>query len=124
MPDIGEMARQAARHQEDGIDANVVTFSDIAGRQPLGGNDNASQAVLVQRKGRGFLCCPRLDLDKRDNPSASCNEIDFATRRLGAPRQDSPAMQAQPPGGDGFRLATALLRDNSPVQRPSSSARE
>jgi hypothetical protein len=33
-------------------------------------------------------------------------------------------MQAQPPGGDGFRLATALLRDNSPVQRPSSSARE
>ena len=124
MPDVGEMAWQPARHQEDRIDADVIAFSCIAGRQPLGGNDDAAQAVFVQGQGCRFLRGSRLDLDKRDDPSASCNEIDFATRHPCAARQDPPAMQAQPPGGDSFRLATALFGDDSPVQRPSSSARE
>lgn len=123
MPDVDHVAWQPAGHQEDGIDSNIVPLAGVARRQPLGGHRDATQAILVERHGSRLFVCPRLDLDECDCPSAPRDEIDFSAGHAGTAGEDAPAVQAQPPGGDGLCLAAPLLRNDPPIQRPSSRAR-
>jgi hypothetical protein len=92
-------------------------------RQPFGGDRDPPQPVLVERHGRAFVAAARLHLDKGEHPAAARDQVDFAARHAGAPRQDPPAVQAQPPCRQALRPAPALLGDDTPVQRLSSSAR-
>jgi len=123
VPDIREMAWQLAGQEENGVDADVVSVAHEARRQPLGGDDDAAQAIVVERHGGAFLGGAGLDLDKGDDFAAAGDQVDFAAGDAGAAGEDPPAMQPQPPGGEAFGAATALLGQLATVQRPSSSAR-
>jgi hypothetical protein len=117
------MAGKPAGHEEDGIDADVVALAGVTRRQPLGGDRNAPQPVLVEGHGHALFGASRFDLDEGDNAPAAGHQVDFAARHSGALGQDAPAMQPQPPGGEALGAAAPPLRFEASVQRLSSSAR-
>jgi hypothetical protein len=117
------MAGQPARQQEDGVDTDVVTVSGKARRQPLCGNRDAAQPVLVERHGRTLLAGARLDLDEGENAPAARDEVDFAAGHAHAFSENPPAMQPQPPRRQPLSLSTAPFGKLAAVQRLSSSAR-
>lgn len=115
------MPRQAARDDEQSVDADIVALAGVAGGQPLRGYGDAAQTIFIQRPGGSYRGAALLDLDERQNLAATGDQVDLATRHAGTPGEDSPALQAQPPGGDGLRLAAARL-GQLPVQSPSPSS--
>ena len=123
MPDVVEVAGQPARQQEDGIDANVVTLTRVARRQPFGGNRHPAQPVLVERNCQPLLAAARLDLDEGQDSSPARDEVDLAARYARPLGEDPPAAKSQPPGRQPFRAPAAPLRLDPPVQRLSSRAR-
>jgi len=123
VPDIGEVARQPAGNEENGVDADVVAGPGVARRQPLGGDRDPSQAVRIERQRRLLLAGARLDLDEGEDAPAPGDQVNFAAGDPGAFGEDSPAVQPQPPGGQPLGLAPAPFGELAPVQRPSSSAR-
>lgn len=123
MPDIGQVTRQPAGRDEDGVDPDVVVLPRVARRKSLGRHSNAAQAIFIERQRQPFLAAARLDLDEGQGLAAPRDEVDFAARNAGPAGEDAPAVQPQPPGGQPFRPATALLGFDAPVQRLSSSAR-
>lgn len=123
MPDIGQVTRQPAGRDEDGVDPDVVVLPRVPRRQPLGGDGHPPQPIFIQRQRQPLLAAARLDLDEGQGLAAPRDEVDFAARNARAPGEDAPTMQTQPPGGQPFRPAAALLGFDAPVQRLSSSAR-
>ena len=123
MPDIGEMARQPAGHEEDRIDADVVAFPGLARRQPRGRDRNAPQPVLVEGHRQPFLAGAGLDFDKGQSLSAAGDEVDLATGHARPLGKDPPTAQPQPPGRQPLRAPAAPLGLGPPVQRLSSRAR-
>lgn len=122
MPDIREMPGQSSRHKEQGVNPNVIAIASVARCQPLGGDGDATQPIFIERPGGRVLATSLLDLDERQDAASPGDQIDFAARYAGSLRKDSPAAEAQPPGGDGLRLAAARLR-LLPVQSPPPSSR-
>ena len=118
------MSRQAAGNEEDGIDTDRVTGPFEAWREAFGGRRDPAQAPGVERHRRGVLAGTLLYFDEREGAAAPRDQIDLAARDPGTAREDPPAVEAQPPGGDGLGAASALLGDPA-FQRaaPSSSAR-
>jgi hypothetical protein len=123
VPDIGQVTRQPAGRDEDGVDADIVARPSVSRCEPLGRDGNPPQPIFIESQRQLFCGSARLDLDKGQALSAAGNEVDFAARYARAPGQDLPAVQTQPPGGQSFRPAAALLGFDAPVQRLSSSAR-
>ena len=124
VPYIGEVTGEAAGHNEQSIDADVVAVAGKARRQPLGRHGDTPQPIFVERPGRGVDCAALLDLDKRQRPAATGNQVDLATRYARPLGENSPTSQPQPPGGDGFRLATTRLGKLAiQLLAPSSRAR-
>ena len=119
------MFGKPTRHQENGVDANVIAWSGITSGKALGSYRHAPKPILVQRHGRRIFTVPLLDFDECDGPSALGNQIDFTPRNTRAASQNSPAMKAQPPGGDRLGPAPPCFGD-LPIQSepPRSSARE
>jgi hypothetical protein len=117
------MARQFAGQEEDGVDADIVAGAHESRRQPLGGDGDTAQPVLVERYCGAFLAAARLDLDEGEDPPAAGDEVDFAAGHPRPSGENPPAVQPQPPGGQALGLAAALLGQLAPVQRFSSSAR-
>ena len=89
-----------------------------------GGGDHAPQSPVGERKVRRLVRRALRDLDEGDRPPALGDEVDLAASHLRAPRQDAPAVQAQPPGGDRLGPPPAPF-GLGPAQAspPSSSAR-
>jgi hypothetical protein len=102
VPNIDEVAGQSAGDQEQGIDANRVAISGVAGREPLGGDRDPAQAIFIECPCCGVFGAALFDLDEGQCPAATRNEVDLATGNAGAPRENSPALQPQPPGGERF----------------------
>ena len=123
VPHIDEVARQPAGQEEYGVDANVIAVAGKAGRKALGGDRDPAQPILVEGHRRAFFAAACLDLDKGDGTAATRDQVDLAAWHAGPPGQDPPAVQAQPPCGQPLRAAAALLGNDAPVQRLSSSAR-
>ena len=117
------MPRQAARHQEQGVDADVVAGPREAGRQPLGGDGDPAQSVVVEGHRCAIDAGAGLDLDKGQHSAAPGDEVDLAARHPCTTGEDSPAVQPQPPGGERLGGAATLLGEGAAVQRASSSAR-
>ena len=79
---------------------------------------------MIERNGRGILTVALLDLDERNDPPSLGDQVNLASRNPHPPCENSPAVKAQPPGGDRLRPSPSRFR-NLPVQpaAPSSSAR-
>jgi hypothetical protein len=115
---------QVARHDEQGVDADIIALARIAVSQSLGGNRDTPQPIFIECPGGGIGGAPLLDFDERQHSPAPSDQVNLAA---GYPRplsQYPPAVQPQPPGGDGLGLAAARL-GKLPVQSlpPSSNAR-
>ena len=123
MPDVSEVPGQASGHEEQGVDADVVAGPREAGGQPLGGDGDPAQPVMVERHRRTVGVGARLDLDEGKHAATPGDEVDLAARHPRAAGEDPPAVQPQPPGGERLGGAAALLGDGAAVQRDSSSAR-
>jgi hypothetical protein len=114
---------QAARDDEDGVDADVVAGAHEARRQPLGGDDDAAQAIVVERDGGAFFGGASLEFDEGDDAAAAGDQVDFAAGDPRPPRENPPTMQPQPPGRQPLGAAAAFLGQLAAVQRLSSRAR-
>ena len=123
VPDIGEVTRQPSSHQEDGIDANVIALAHEPRGKAFGRDRDAAQSISIQGKSGPLGGGARLDLHESQDSAAAGDQIDFAAWHASARGEDSPAMQAEPPGGEALGPAPALLGIRAPVQRLSSSAR-
>ena len=121
-PDVGEVEREAARDDEDGVDANIVARACKARGKRFRCGGNTAQAMAIERHGGGIGGGALLDLDERDQFAAPGDEIDLAPAHFHPPRQNPPSVKPQPPRGDGFGAATALL-GLPPVQSGDPSAR-
>src|SRR6186997_2304637 len=101
------MVRQASRHDEQSIDAHRVAVAEIARCELLGGGCDAFQAVSVERDSGGVGSSARLHLDEGERPAAAGDYIDLTAACPRPPGEDSPAVQAQIPAGDGFSASSA-----------------
>jgi hypothetical protein len=121
-PHVGEVPGKPARHQEDGIDTNIVAVSRIAGRQPFRSDGNASQAIFVEGQSSRLLTAPLFDLDESQRAPASCDQIHLAAGNPCSPREDSPAAQAKPPCGQRFRTPPTGFCNVTIQALPASSS--
>lgn len=122
LPDVGEVEGEAAGDDEDGVDADVVAGAGEARGELLGGDGDSAQAVAIERDPRGVDGGTLLDLDERDQFAAPSDEIDLTAAHFHPPGEDSPAVETEPPGGDGLGAAAALFGEAA-VQSLAPSAR-
>ena len=115
------MARQAPWRKEHHVDAYVIARPGKARPQHFGGGSNAAKAILVDRKVEIGGAVAPFHLDKRNDPPAPRDQIDFARGHAQPLPEDTPAVQAQPPGRAAFGLASARL-SRSALQTPSFSS--
>ncbi len=118
------MLRQAARDDEDRVDADVVAGAGIARFELAGGNRDPAQAMLVERLGGGVSGGALLNLDEGQYLAAPRHKIDFTAAHFYAGGEDPPAVKPEPPRRDRLGTAAALLGVTA-VQSddPSASAR-
>ncbi len=118
------MLRQAARDDEDRVDADVVAGAGEALLELARGDRDPAQAMLVERECSGIGGGALLDLDKRQHLATPRDQIDLTAAHFHPLGEDPPAVKPQPPGGDGLGAAAALLGVTA-VQSgaPSASAR-
>lgn len=118
------MTGQAARDEEQRIDADCVAIAGEAGRKPFRGDRNTAQPIFVERPGGGVRGAALLDLDEGQRSAAPGDQVDLAAGNPGALGEDPPALQTEPPGGERFRPPPARFSE-LPLQSlaPSSSAR-
>jgi len=64
VPYIDEVAGQAARNQEQRVNADVVAVTGVAGRKPLGGDCDPAEAIFIERPGRRFLAAALFNLNE------------------------------------------------------------
>lgn len=122
MPHVGEMSGPAARNDEQRVDADVVTFAEVARGETFGGGDHAPQAPFVESERRRLLAGACLDLDKGKDSSPPGDDVDFTAGHSRASRQNLPAVETQEPAAKRLSASPALLR-LLPVHLESSSAR-
>src|SRR5436190_978573 len=103
------MVWPAARHDEHGVDADVVAVAHEPLRQALGGDRHTPQPVTVERESSLVSGGPCLDLDKCDRPAPTGDDVDLAAADAHPPPKDPPAVEPQKPACEGLRTASALL---------------
>ena len=121
MPDVGEVTGQAARYDEQSVDADIVAVASITLSQACCGDGDAPQPIFVQCPGGGIGGIPLLDLDERQHAPAPGDQVDLAAGDARPPGQYLPAVQPQPPGGDGLGLAAARFGKLAVQSLPPSS---
>jgi len=65
--------------------------------------------MTVEGKGRRVIARPRFHFDECQGAPAACDDVNFAAGYPGAPRKDSPAVQAEIERGEAFCAAAALF---------------
>lgn len=101
------MKRQSARDDVDGVDPYIVTVAGEPRGKRLRGSGNTAQAVSVERHRRAIGGGALLDLDKGQHASAPRDEVNLSATHFHAASKDSPAVQAEPPGGERLGASTA-----------------
>jgi hypothetical protein len=109
LPDVDEMAGEAARDDEHRVDPDVVAGPGVAVGERLGRGGDPAKAILVERELRVGRRRARLDLDEGDGAAAAGDEIDLADRSPDAAAEDGPALEAKPPGGIALGPAAAAF---------------
>ena len=115
--------RPTARDDEQGVDADVVAGPLVTHRQALGGDGDAAQPVLIEREARRGRVAARLDLDEGHDPPAPRDDVDLAAEDPRATGEDAPAVEAEPPSGDGLRPPAGALSGGAvAAQEPARSS--
>ena len=124
MPDVREVSGQVARDDENGVDPHVLTVRGVAGKERVRRRDDPAEPPVVERELRRVDGGALLYLDLDDGAPAFGDQVDFAAAHFREPRQDPPAVEAQPPGRDRLGPPPTLLgRGAVQASPPSSSAR-
>src|SRR3982751_1250534 len=100
LPDIDQVPRPPARDDEHRVDADVVAVAHEARGEALGGNRDAPQAVVVERKGCGLVRCARLNLDEGDGTAPAGDDVDLSAGNTRPSLENTPAAQAEVPAGE------------------------
>src|SRR5689334_25405694 len=108
MPDVRQVARQAPGNDEHGVDAQVVSGLQVAWSEPLGRDDDAPEPPCIERHFRCFERGAGLHLDEGEGAPPSGDDVDLAAGHTCSPSEDAPAVEAEPPAGDGLSATTAL----------------
>ena len=116
------MARQAARRKEHHVDSDVIVRTREARGEHFGGGGDAAQAIRVDREVEVGGAVAPFDLDEGDHASAPRDEVDLADGDAEALALYAQAVEAQPPGGAAFGLASARFGGGA-VQARSFRAR-
>ena len=103
------MLRQAAWHDEDRVDSDVVAGAGVTRLELARGDRDAAQSMLIERKRRGVGGGALFDLDEGEHLAAPGNKVDFAAAHLDPLGENSPAVEAEPPGRDRLGAASALF---------------
>ena len=118
------MARQAAGDNEQCVYANVVPGSGEARDELLGRRGDSPQSVAVERQVGALPGRALLDLDEGQRSPTARDQVDLTAVNANAPADDSPAVQAEPPGGERLGAPAAAFGLRSiQLSAPSSSAR-
>lgn len=121
LPDVDQMARQAARRKEHHVDPYGVARPGEARTEHFGGRGDAAQPIFVDRKVEvGWTFAP-FDLDEGDGAPPPRHKIDLADGDAQPLAQNAPAVEAEPPGGAAFGVASARFGGGA-VQSCSFSA--
>ena len=120
LPDVDQMAWQAARRKEHHVDPDVVARPGEARAEHFGRGGDTAQAILVDRHVEIGGAVAPFDLDERDGAAALCDEVDLAHGNAEPLAEDPPAVEAQPPCGAALGLAPAGFGSGA-VQAPSFS---
>jgi hypothetical protein len=100
---------EAARHDENRVEAHIVSGTHEAGRECIGCGGDAAEAELVERvigfSGGGAS----LYLDESNNAAPAGNEIDFSHWCTHPPSNDPPALQLEPKPRQPFRSPAAAF---------------
>ena len=99
MPHVDQVAWPASRGDQDDVDADVIVWPDVVMRDGVGGGRNAAEAVRVDGEIELRLRPPRFDLDERNNPPPSRDQIDLALANFNPSGNNAPAVEAQPQRG-------------------------
>ena len=103
------MAWEAPGRKEHHVDPYVIARSGEARAQHFGGGGNAAEAIVIDREVEVLRPVAPLDLDEGDRAAAARDEVDFADRDTEPLAEDTPAVEAEPPGGAALGLAPARL---------------
>ena len=103
------MSGRASRNDEDRIDPQVIAGLHVPRREALRRNGHAAKSPGVERHGRSAFGRSRLYFDEGEDLASPCDDIDLAAGNTGAPGEDAPAVEAEPPAGDGLGPAAALF---------------
>ncbi len=107
LPDVDQMARQAARRKEHHVDPYGVARPGEARTEHFRGRRDAAQPIFIDRKVEvGWTFAP-FDLDEGDGAPAARDKIDLADGNAEPLAQNAPAVEAEPPGGATFGAAAA-----------------
>lgn len=109
VPDIGQMARRTARRKEDHVDSHVVARFGEAVEQDSRRRRHSRKAPLVYGEVEIGAARASLHLDKGQHGAAPGDQVHLPRGRAHAAADDLPALEAQPPAGDAFRLPPALF---------------
>ena len=110
MPDVLEVAGEAPRDDEHGVDAHVVTGTYEAWGECVRGGGDAAEAELVEREsglgggGSGF------DFDEGDGAAAPGDEVHLSNGCADPPCQHVPSFELKPECRDGLGPPAAPLR--------------
>ena len=107
---MGDVARPAARDDEDGVDADRVVGAGIAGKQRFRRAGDPAKAIFVQCQRRLLGGRARLHLDESESAAAAGDDIHFPNRSPRPGGEYPPAFESKPPGRQPFRLSAAALR--------------
>jgi hypothetical protein len=109
MPDIDQMAWPAFRGDQDNVNADIVSWPNIARGKGIGRCCDAAEAVLVNRKVKFCLGCAGLYFNKSGHPSPPGDQIHFSRADLYPFANDAPSVQTKPPSGAAFAPMPAFF---------------
>jgi len=102
VPDVSEVAWQATRNDEDGVDPNDVVGAGVTEGKLLGSNRHPAEPIFVERPSCCVGAAALLYFDKCYGPAATSDEVNFAARNASSIRKNVPAFDAEPPSSNCF----------------------
>ena len=102
MPDVRQMTWKTSGHDEDCIDAHVVTRPQVARSEPLGREHHTTKPPCVERESSGLVRRSSFHFYEGKDPAAARNDVDLTAGHPRPPDEDPPAMQPQPKGCECF----------------------
>src|SRR3546814_1132498 len=92
--DIRQVAREAAREEEDGVDPHIIAGAQEARRQRVRGGGDAAEAIVVERQGDVGFGGARLYLDEGDNAATPRHQVDLAAWRAYRSEEHTSELQS------------------------------